>query len=95
MIKVTFTLTVGSGVNKCESGSLNDQNFNRVLMHFHLKTVIEEEQCDIFTTVTWLISQSNGFYSVNEATMGGQQVGLERESTISSKKVKRKMVSAY
>lgn len=45
----------------------------------YLKAVIEEEKCDLFSTVTWLITQSNCFYSVHQTTMGGQQVGLQRE----------------
>lgn len=45
----------------------------------HLEAVIEEEEGDIFTTVTWLVTQGNGFNPVYQATMGGQQISLQRE----------------
>lgn len=52
-----------------------------VFVHFHLEAVVEEEQRDIFAAITWLLSQSDRLYAVNQAAMGGQQVGLQREST--------------
>lgn len=45
----------------------------------HLKAVIEEEQGDIFTTVTWLVTQGNGFNPVYQTTMRGQKISLQRE----------------
>lgn len=49
-----------------------------MLAHSHLKTVIEEEECDLFAPVTWLVSQSDCFNSVNQTAVGRQQVGLQR-----------------
>lgn len=45
----------------------------------HLEAVIEEEEGDIFTAVTWLVTQGNSFNPVYQATMGGQQISLQRE----------------
>lgn len=45
----------------------------------YLEAVIEEEESDVFPTVTRLVSQSDCFNSVNQAAMGGEQVGLQRQ----------------
>lgn len=50
-----------------------------ICVHSHLKAVIEEEEGDMFSTVTWLVSQGDGLHSVNQAAMGWQQVGLQRK----------------
>lgn len=50
--------------------------FPQVYVHSHLKAVIEEEECDVFSTVTRLIPQGDCFHPVNQTPMGGQQVGL-------------------
>lgn len=50
-----------------------------VCVHSHLKAVVEEEESDMFSTVTWLVSQGDRFYSVNQTAMGWQQVGLQRK----------------
>lgn len=46
----------------------------------HLEAVVEEEQGDIFTPVTWLVSQGDGFNPVYQTTMGGQQISLQRQT---------------
>lgn len=48
------------------------------LCSHYLQAVIEKEECDVFTAVTWLVTQGNGFDSINQNAMGGQQVGLQR-----------------
>ena len=44
----------------------------------YLQTVIEEEEGDVFAAVARLVSQGDGLNAVDQTTMGGQQVGLER-----------------
>lgn len=56
-----------------------------VHVYSHLKAVIEEKECDMFTTVAWLISQGNCFYPINQTAMGRQQVGLQRKQSIEGK----------
>lgn len=46
----------------------------------HLEAVVEEEQGDIFTPVTWLVTQGDGFNPVYQTTMGGQQISLQRQT---------------
>lgn len=62
------------------------QTFIGVYVHSHLKAIIEEEKCDIFPTVTWLVPQGDGFYPVNQTAMGGQQVGLQRRQNMEGKR---------
>lgn len=49
------------------------------MSNYYLEAVIEEEEGDILTAVTWLVTQGNGFNPVYQATMGGQQISLQRE----------------
>lgn len=56
----------------------------------HLEAVIEEEEGDIFTAVTWLVTQGNGFNPVYQATMGGQQISLQREMERGTSRVSEK-----
>lgn len=51
----------------------------RQVSNYYLEAVIEEEEGDILTAVTWLVTQGNGFNPVYQATMGGQQISLQRE----------------
>ena len=57
---------------------LDCQTFIGVCVHSHLEAVIEEEECDMFPAITRLVSQGDGFHSINQAAVGGQQVGLQR-----------------
>lgn len=56
------------------------ETFAGVCVCSHLKAVIEEEERDIFSSVTWLVSQGDGFYAVNQTAVGGKQVGLQKET---------------
>ncbi len=55
------------------------QRLTGVYVYPYLKAVIEEEECDMFTPVARLVSQSDCFYSINQTAMGGEQVGLQRK----------------
>lgn len=46
----------------------------------HLEAVVEEEEGDIFTAVTWLVTQGDGFNPVHQATVRGQQISLQTET---------------
>lgn len=61
-----------------------------VSMHVYLKAVIKEEKCDLFPTVTWLVSQSDGFYSMDQTSMGWKQVGLEQDNVFKVRRQWRK-----
>lgn len=62
----------------------------RQVSNYYLEAVIEEEEGDILTAVTWLVTQGNGFNPVYQATMGGQQISLQREMERGTNKASEK-----
>lgn len=43
----------------------------------YLKAVIEEEEGDVLSSIAGLVSQGDGFHSVYQTAVRGQQVGLQ------------------
>lgn len=61
--------------------------FLNVELHSHLQAVVEEEERDILSAVTRLVSKGDGFYPVNQTAMGRQQVSLKE--TVQKKTVRQ------
>lgn len=59
-------------------------------LHSHLQAVVEEEERDVLSAVTRLVSKGDGFYPVNQNAMGRQQVGLKETVPKKTKKIEKR-----
>lgn len=49
----------------------------------YLQTVVEKEECDMFSPIAGFVSQSDGLHPVNQTPVGRQQIGLQAHTKIS------------